>query len=133
MARMGATDWGRGWRPRSGALARAIVSCCSRPLPGTATPAVVTLALFVGVQIADASLTAVGVSRFGVSAEANPLVAFYIGSLGLVRGLIVAKAIALAAGAMLHAYARHLIVVLLTVLVVFAAVVPWAWQLALAL
>ena len=98
----------------------------ARTLPGTPTHAILAFALFAAVQLADATLTAIGVSRFGVSAEANPLVASFISLCGPIAGLCAAKAVALAAGALLHAAARYLALVLLTVVFVFAALVPWA-------
>jgi len=102
----------------------------ARPLPGTRTRAIVSLALFTAVQVADASMTAVGVRRFGLGAEGNPLVSFYIQTWGLAAGLMGAKLIAVAAGLVLHALSRHLELALLTVVFVFGAIVPWAWALA---
>jgi hypothetical protein len=102
-----------------------------RPLPGSKTHAILAFALFAAVQVTDASLTAAGVSRFGVSMEANPLVAFYIDACGLMTGLFATKALAIAAGAILHASARYLALAVLTVIFVFAAIVPWALALAL--
>jgi hypothetical protein len=103
-----------------------------RPLPGSQTHAILAFALFAAVQLTDASLTAAGVSRFGVSIEGNPLVAFYIDACGLMTGLCATKALAIAAGAVLHTCAKYLALVLLTVIFVFAAIVPWALALALA-
>ena len=76
------------------------------------------------------ALTASGVARFGVSVEANPLVASYIDVCGLVTGLCAAKALAISAGAILHAAAQYFVLVLLTDIFVFAALVPWAFALA---
>jgi hypothetical protein len=87
------------------------------------------LALFAAVQLADASLTVMGVDRFGIGAEANPLVSFYISLCGI-PGLVGVKAVAVAAGAVLHTCSQHLILAALTVFSVFAAVLPWAWALA---
>jgi hypothetical protein len=103
-----------------------------RTLPGSETHAILAFALFAAVQVTDASLTAAGVSRFGVAMEANPLVAFYIDACGLITGLCATKALAITAGAILHASSRYLALVLLTVIFVFAAIVPWALALALA-
>ena len=98
----------------------------ARTLPGTPTHAILAFALFAAVQLADATLTLIGVSRFGVSAEANPLIASFISLCGPIAGLCAAKAVAIVAGAILHAAARYLALVLLTVVFVFAALVPWA-------
>jgi hypothetical protein len=102
----------------------------SPTLPGSNTRAILAFALFVAVQFADAALTASGVSRFGTAMEANPLVAAYINLCGLVPGLCAAKALALSAGTILHLSAQYFALVLLTVLFVFAALLPWAVTLA---
>jgi hypothetical protein len=102
----------------------------SPKLPGSDTRAILALALFAAVQFADAAMTASGVSRFGTAMEANPLVAAYINLCGLVPGLCAAKALALSAGTILHLSARYFALVLLTVLFVFGALLPWAWTLA---
>ena len=115
-------------------LARALAGTCrallTRTLPGSRTRTILPFALFAAVQLADAALTANGVSRFGMSIEANPLVASYIDVWGLTAGLCAAKALAISAGAILHAAAQHLALALLTVIFVFAALVPWALTLA---
>jgi hypothetical protein len=102
----------------------------SRRLPGSRTPAILPFALFTAVQVADAWLTVLGLARFGVTAEGNPLVALCISVCGVTTGLIAVKAMAIAAGALLLVRAEHLILTALTVVFVFAAVVPWAWALA---
>jgi hypothetical protein len=112
-------------------VTRIVANRCGETLPGTATHAVLVLGLFAAVQIADAALTAIGVSRYGLAAEGNPLIAFYMSNWGVAVGLAVAKSIALSSAIVLHLCAQHLIVALLTVLFVFGAVVPWAWALAL--
>lgn len=101
----------------------------ARPLPGSQTRAIGALALFAAVQVADASLTVTGVSRFGIGVEANPLVAFSISTFGI-PGLVGAKAVAVAGGVVLHACSQHVTLAALTVCSVFAAVVPWTWALA---
>lgn len=112
------------------ALARTCRGLLTRTLPGSRTRTILAFALFAAVQVADAALTASGVSRFGMSVEANPLVASYIDVWGLTAGLCAAKAMAISAGAILHAAAQHLVLVLLTLIFVFAALVPWAFALA---
>ena len=101
----------------------------AEPIPGSQTRAIGTLALFAAVQVADASLTAMGVNRFGIAAEANPVVSFYISVCGI-PGLIGVKAVAVAAGTVLHTCSQYLILAVLTVFSVFAAVLPWSWALA---
>jgi hypothetical protein len=102
----------------------------TRRLPGSRTRGILPFALFAAVQLADAALTATGVSRFGPSIEANPLVASYIAAYGLIAGLCAVKAVALSAGTILLATAQHFALALLTVLFVFGALVPWALTLA---
>jgi hypothetical protein len=103
----------------------------SPTLPGSNTRAILAFALFAAVQVADAALTASGVSRFGMAIEANPLVASYIDVCGLIPGLCAAKALALSAGTVLHISARYFTLALLTVVFVFGALLPWALTLAL--
>jgi hypothetical protein len=117
-------------RRRPPMLARRIRCSLARRLPGSQTRAVVLLALFAAVQLADASLTLAGVSEFGPGAEANPIVLFYINTWGLVGGLVGVKAVALASGVVLHAMSKHLALALLTVVFVFGALVPWSFALA---
>ena len=109
-----------------GEMARSI----ALPLPRRDRRAILPFALFTAVQIADAFLTLTGVSRFGPAVEANPLVAFFISMCGATAGLVAVKGVAIAAGALLHIRWEDLILALLTVLLVFAAVVPWSWALA---
>jgi hypothetical protein len=99
-------------------------------LPGADTRAISAFALFTAVQAADAGLTAMGVSRFGVVIEANPLVASCIHAYGVLCGLLLAKSLAIFLGAILHVTSQTLVLVGLTVFCVFAALVPWSVALA---
>jgi hypothetical protein len=83
------------------------------------------LVAFVIAQILDGILTYVGISTFGASAEANPVVAWYVGMFGAGVGLTAVKAMAIACAATLHLNARHLILGGLTLLYLGAAVLPW--------
>lgn len=96
-------------------------------LPGSRTRGVSSLALFGAVQIADAVLTSAGMARFGPAIEANPILLFYVCTFGVAGTLIVAKLVAIAGAALLHAYSYHLVLAILTVTYVFGAIVPWAW------
>jgi len=96
------------------------------------TRAVALLALFVGVQIADACLTASGIDRFGLTAEANPILARSFTWIGPGAALILAKGTAIAGAVALYALSRHLLLAILTLMYVCIAVVPWAWALAIA-
>ena len=101
----------------------------TKPLPGSQTRAFWALALFAAVQIGDGVLTAVGVARFGSSAEANPLLVHSIHTLGPAPALAAAKLIAITGGGVLHVYSYHLVLALLTVGYVFATLIPWAFLL----
>src|SRR2546428_9269343 len=65
-------------------------------------PALALLAVFASVQIADAWLTVVGIDRFGVAAEANPMLALPIILFGPVAALIIAKLVAVVRAAALY-------------------------------
>jgi hypothetical protein len=101
-------------------------SSLSRRLPNSNTRAFWALALFVAVQIADGVLTAVGIGRFGPSIEANPLLVHSMVTFGSAPALLMAKAVAIVAGGLLHAHSYHLVLALLTVAYVFATLIPWA-------
>jgi hypothetical protein len=98
-------------------------------LPNVQTRALALLALFATVQLADAWLTAVGINRFGVDAEANPMLALPIIFFGPVAALIVAKSAAVVGGAVLYRLSRHVLLATLTLMYVFVAIAPWAWAL----
>src|SRR5262249_39080618 len=100
-------------------------------LPNSNTRAVWAVALFVSVQCADAVQTAWGIQRFGPSIEANPLLAIYFGAVGPTVTLFGAKFVALIGALALFGCARYLALVLLTIGVVFSAVLPWAYVLSL--
>jgi hypothetical protein len=99
-------------------------------LPRSQTRGIAALALFVAVEIADACSTAAGVSQFGAGIEGNPLLLFFMSTYGLTASLVGWKAIAIAAGGLLHLQSRYLALAALTVAHVFAAILPWAWLLA---
>jgi hypothetical protein len=92
--------------------------------------AVLALALFVAVQIADGVLTSIGIARFGLGIEANPLLAHTMLAFGTGTTLVAAKTIAIVGGALLHLNSYHLAVAALTVGYVFVTLLPWAILLA---
>jgi uncharacterized membrane protein len=83
------------------------------------------LLVFLFAQLLDGVFTYVGISTFGQSIEANPLLAWYIAVFGPGVALIGAKAFAIACGATLHCCARHRTVGVLTLVYLAAAVWPW--------
>ena len=98
-------------------------------LPNSRTRSVWILALFASVQVADAVMTFDAVKRFGLAAEGNPLLVFYMSTCGLGVTLIMAKAVAIALGTALYLHGHHLTLAALTVVYVAAAMAPWAWAL----
>jgi hypothetical protein len=95
-------------------------------LPAANARALGLLALFVVVQIADAWLTAVGIDRFGIAAEANPMLSLSILVFGPAAALIVAKGLAVCGAAVLYRLSRHKLLATLTAAYVFVAIMPWA-------
>jgi hypothetical protein len=90
------------------------------------TRALALLAVFVGVQIADGCLTAFGIGRFGVAAEANPMLALPIILFGPAAALTVAKGVAVGGAVVLYRLSRQVLLATLTVMYLFVAILPWA-------
>ena len=76
-------------------------------------------------QLADGVLTYAAVQRFGASAEGNPIIATWMVVTGIAPALIGAKLMACACGGVLYAAGVHRVLVGLSALYLFAAVVPW--------
>jgi uncharacterized membrane protein len=87
------------------------------------------LVFFLLSQMTDAVFTYVGISTFGPSIEANPLVASQIAVFGAGITLIVMKTMAAACASLLHWRAMHRTIGVLTIFYLAAAV--WPWTLAL--
>src|SRR5262249_13445272 len=83
------------------------------------------LLAFVVAQALDSALTSLGIATFGTSAEANPVVAWYVSMFGPGIGLAAVKAIAVGCAAALHLNARHRTLGGLTLFYMAGAVVPW--------
>jgi hypothetical protein len=98
----------------------------SQTLPGSTTRAISPVALFVAVQIADAVLTVTGVARFGMAMEGNPVLLRSMMLLGPITALFGAKFIAVLCGGVLYWCERHLVLMVLTIVYVFGAIVPWS-------
>ena len=96
-------------------------------LPNSRTRAVWPLGLFAAVQVADAVMTFSGVQRFGFTAEANPLLSFYMTTWGVGVTLVGAKSIAIILAILLSLRSQHLIIAVLTLIYVVGAICPWAW------
>jgi hypothetical protein len=85
---------------------------------------VVVLA-FVLAQGLDGVFTYLGVTIWGLQAEANPLVSSAVLVAGLGPGLAGVKLVAVGFGIALHCCRVHNLVALLTAVYIAAAIVPW--------
>jgi hypothetical protein len=83
------------------------------------------LAIFIVLQLADGVLTYAAIERFGLSAEGNPILAGWILLAGAAPALLGAKLLACACGGVLYAAGVHRVLVGLSALYLFAAVMPW--------
>jgi hypothetical protein len=83
------------------------------------------LLFFILLQLADGVLTYAAVEKFGTSAEGNPILATWIMITGAAPALIGAKLIACVCGGVLYVAGVHHVLVGLSALYLFAAVVPW--------
>ena len=83
------------------------------------------LLFFLIAQAFDGGLTYLGIMRYGVQIEGNPIVAWYVSELGVGVAIAAAKGFATVCAATLHLYSRHRTLGLLTILYLTAAVWPW--------
>lgn len=83
------------------------------------------LAIFIVLQLADGILTYAAVERFGAAAEGNPILATWIVLTGAMPALVGAKLLACACGAVLYAAGVHSVLIPLSALYLFGAVMPW--------
>lgn len=86
----------------------------------------VVVIAFLVAQLLDGVFTYVGITTFGPSIEANPLMTWLILTVGEIPALAGAKTIAIAFGMMLHLTSVHRVVAVLTGLYLAFAVIPWA-------
>jgi len=85
----------------------------------------VAILAFLLAQLFDGVFTYVGVNRFGLGVEANPLIAALMASYGHGTALVGAKSLAGALGVCLHLREIHAAVAWLAGFYVAVAVVPW--------
>ena len=85
----------------------------------------IALLVFLVAQASDGVLTYIGVSSFGLHAEANPLISWLMASIGEGAALTTAKVSAAFFGIALHLSAVHKAVAFLAALYMAAAVLPW--------
>jgi hypothetical protein len=80
---------------------------------------------FLLTQCLDAVFTYWGISIWGPSIEANPLISSAMAAGGVVAGLGAAKGLAIGFGILLHLHRVHGLVALLTAVYFAAAILPW--------
>ena len=85
----------------------------------------VAVVLFLIAQACDGVLTYVGVSVYGPTIEANPMLGWLMGAMGQGMALATAKVIAGAFGIALHLCAVHKVVAALAGFYVIVAILPW--------
>jgi len=100
------------------------------PLTAPQTRAAWVLIAFAATQLADGVMTAAGTAQYGTSIEANPLLVFLFGVLGTSTALVAVKLFAIGCATLLYLGSKHLALRILTVVYVFAALVPWTFVLA---
>jgi hypothetical protein len=81
--------------------------------------------VFLLTQFLDGVFTYLGVSIWGQSIEANPLISASMTTLGVLAGIGGAKLIAIAFGIVLHLRRVHNLVAVLTAIYFTAAILPW--------
>jgi hypothetical protein len=85
----------------------------------------VVVVSFVIVQCLDGVFTYLGVSIWGPSIEANPLISSAMAVAGRIPGLAAAKLMAIGFGIVLHLRRVHTLVALLTIVYLTVAILPW--------
>jgi len=80
---------------------------------------------FISVQLLDWLATFHGVTLFGTSIEANPLLRFLMEKYDIILVLTAAKLSATLAASFLHYFERHLMVAALTLFYTVFALIPW--------
>lgn len=84
------------------------------------------LLVFILAQVADGAFTYFGIATFGIAAEGNPLLAWYVAMFGAGAAVIGAKSFAVACASTLHLRAMHRTIGLLAIIYLAAAVLPWS-------
>ena len=83
------------------------------------------LIAFVFAQLCDGVLTYIGVHAFGLDIEANPIVWWYIDTLGAGAALVAAKSLAIGCAVLLYRFALYRTIAALTAMYLALAVHPW--------
>jgi hypothetical protein len=83
------------------------------------------LMLFLVAQMYDGLFTYVAVTAYGLEAEANFILGTWMGLVGALPTLLVAKTVAVAGGVLLYAKGVHRTLAALTAYYAVAAIGPW--------
>lgn len=83
------------------------------------------LAIFVVFQVSDGLITYAAVQALGIQAEGNPLLVSWMHLAGPAQTLLGAKLLACGCGAVLYVLGVARILAILTLLYLWAAIVPW--------
>lgn len=85
----------------------------------------IAVVLFLVAQAMDGVLTYIGVTMLGMQMEANPLLAWLMGSVGSGAALTGTKLLAGGFGIVLHLASVHRVVASLAAFYLVAAIFPW--------
>lgn len=85
----------------------------------------IAVVLFLVAQALDGVLTYIGVTVMGLHMEANPLLAWLMGTIGCAAALTSAKLVASIFGIILHLSSVHRVVAGLAAFYLAVAVLPW--------
>ena len=80
---------------------------------------------FLCAQVLDGVFTYLGMTMWGPSVEANPIVSSAVSFAGVGVGLSAVKLTAIAFGIVLHRRRVHLLLALLTAIYIAVAILPW--------
>jgi len=95
------------------------------PLSKTQTRAAWALVIFAAIQVADGVMTAAGAAQYGTSIEGNPLLLFLFGAVGTSVTIVGMKLFAIVCATLLHLREKYSALAILTLVYLFAAIVPW--------
>ena len=101
------------------------VSALRVALSKTQTRAAWALVIFAVIQLADGVMTAEGAAQYGTSIEANPLLVFLFGAVGTAATIVAVKLFAIGCATLLHLRGKYSTLAILTLVYLFAAIVPW--------
>lgn len=116
----------------------AITYVARRPIVGTLLPLLnrstaertrfgdAAVVVFLLAQYLDGIFTYLGVMRFGIAIEANPLISALMSSFGGGAAIVIAKVTAIVLGMALHLGRVHRAVAFLAAFYIAAAIVPWS-------